>query len=136
MVITADALDPGAVPPGFKEWCVVELFGHQRFAGLVSQADWPAGFARLEVPATPGHGPMTQILSPNSIYRLSPTTEAIARVVAEECRPEPVSRYELEAASAAPVSAAPAPPDAWGTADDPFDDDDPDLDTDGGDTDI
>jgi hypothetical protein len=83
--------------PTFAEWCIVELFGHQRYAGLVRQADWPPGFARLEIPATPGHDAVTQLLSPQSIYRLTPTTEAVATAVAEQCRPEPVHRWELPA---------------------------------------
>lgn len=127
MVVSPDALGPGT-PPGFQQWCVVELFGHQRFAGLLTQADWPPGFGRLDIPATPGHDAVTQLVNPSSIYRLTPTTQEIATAVAASCRPEPVHRWELE--SAAPVSAAPAPPDAWGTADDPFHDDDPDDDED------
>lgn len=83
--------------PVFDQWCVVELFGHQRFAGKVTQAEWPPGFARLEIPATPGHDAVTQLLSPQSIYRLTPTTEAIATAVAAQCRPEPVHRWELPA---------------------------------------
>lgn len=83
--------------PVFDEWCVVELFGHQRFAGRVRQAEWPPGFARLEIPATDGHEPVTQLLSPQSIYRLTPTTEALATAVAAKCRPEPVHRWELPA---------------------------------------
>jgi hypothetical protein len=90
----ADATDT----PTFDQWCVVELFGHQRYAGRIRQADWPPGFARLEIPATPGHDAVTQLLSPQSIYRLTPTTEAIATAVAAQCRPEPVHRWELPAA--------------------------------------
>ena len=81
----------------FDEWCVVELFGHQRFAGRVTQAEWPPGFARLEIPATDGHEAVTQLLSPQSIYRLTPVTETVATAVAQQCRPEPVHRWELPA---------------------------------------
>lgn len=90
---------PTPEPPIFDEWCIVELFGHQRFAGRVRQAEWPPGFARLEVPATDGHEAVTQLLSPQSIYRLTPTTEAVAMEVAAKCRPEPVHRWELTAAT-------------------------------------
>lgn len=80
----------------FEEWCVVELFGHQRFAGRVTEARFPAGHLRLEIPATDGHGPVTQIINPSALYRMTPTTEEIARAVAAQCRPEPVHRWELE----------------------------------------
>lgn len=101
MVISPEALQPGT-PPGFQQWCVVELFGHQRFAGLLTQADWPPGFGRLDIPATPGHEAVTQLINPSSIYRLTPTTEAIATAVAAQCRPEPVHRWELPAAGEKP----------------------------------
>lgn len=113
--------------PVFDQWCIVELFGHQRYAGRVSQAEWPPGFARLEVPATPGHEAVTQLLSPQSIYRLTPTTEEIATRVAAQCRPEPVHRWEL------PASARDADEDRWEGADQPEHDPDygKDLDDEG-----
>lgn len=121
MAVGPDALNPSA-PPGFQQWCVVELFGHQRFAGLLTQADWPPGFGRLDIPATPGHDPVTQLINPSSIYRLTPTTEAIATAVAASCRPQPVHRWELERAEAKPDQDDDGP--AWGIgADENWDED-------------
>ncbi len=85
-------------PMLFDEWVIVELFGHQRFAGRMREAGWPAGFAQLTIPATDGHEAVTQLISPQAIYRLTPTSEAIATAVAAHCRPEPVHRWELPAA--------------------------------------
>lgn len=82
----------------FDQWCVVELFGHQRTAGRVRPATFPAGHVRLDIPATDGHEAMTQILNPSSVYRMTPTTEEIATAVAANCRPTPVQRWELPAA--------------------------------------
>lgn len=84
----------------FDQWCVVELMGHQRTAGRVRPATFPAGHVRLDIPATNGHEAMTQILNPSSVYRMTPTTEAIATAVAASCRPTPVHRWELPAALA------------------------------------
>lgn len=81
----------------FDEFCVVELFGHQRTAGRVRPAAFPAGHVRLDIPATDGHEAMTQILNPSSVYRMTPTTEEIATAVAANCRPAPVQRWELPA---------------------------------------
>lgn len=106
--------------PGFQQWCVVELFGHQRYAGLLTQADWPPGFGRLDIPATPGHEAVTQLVNPSSIYRLTPTTETIATAVAAQCRPEPVHRWELPAADEKP---GPTPDQVW-FGDDSEDEDD------------
>lgn len=96
-------------PPTFDQWTIVELFGHQRFAGRLRQADWPPDFGHLDIPATPGHEAVTQLINTKAIYRLTPTTEDIATAVAAQCRPAPVHRWELPAGPA-------------GT-----DDDDPDL---------
>lgn len=82
----------------FDQWCVVELFGHQRPAGRVRPALFPAGHVRLDIPATNGHDAMTQILNPSSVYRMTPTTEQIATAVAANCRPAPVQRWELPTA--------------------------------------
>jgi hypothetical protein len=93
----------------FDHWCIVELFGHQRTAGRVRPAEFPAGHVRLEIPATSGHEAMTQILNPQAIYRLTPTTEALATAFAAECRPVPVSRWELPAADPEPVGVGASP---------------------------
>lgn len=83
----------------FDQWCIVELLGHRRLAGRVREVQLAgAGFLRLDVPATPGHGEQTQFVSPGSVYALHPTTEAIATAVAERFRPQPIQRWELPAA--------------------------------------
>jgi hypothetical protein len=107
----------------FDQWCIVELLGHRKLAGHVREVQIAgAGFLRLDVPATEGHGAQTQFVSPGSVYALHPTTEEVATAAAANFRPQPVSRWELESKPAA---------DPWGHAaalvDDP-DDDDPDDD--------
>lgn len=119
---------PDGTLAGFAEWCIVELFGHQKFAGHLTQADWPPGFGRLEIPATDGHGPATQLINPASIYRLTPTTEDIALRVAASCRPKPVSRWELEPTRPAIPEATMQPSDyglSYDNADVDDDDDEP-----------
>lgn len=92
----------------FDQWAIVEMLGHRRVAGRVREVQIAgAGFLRLDMPATEGHGPQTQYIAPGSVYALHPTTEAIAAVAAARYRPEPVSRWELEAAK---------PDDPWGGA--------------------
>ncbi len=86
----------------FDQWAIVELFGHQRFAGRVTEARFPAGHIQLDIPATEGHSPVTQIINPSALYRMTPTTESIACAVAAQCRPAPVQRWELEATPSVP----------------------------------
>ena len=99
--------------PQFDEWCVVELFGHQRTAGRTRPAAFPAGHVRLDIPATDGHEAMTQILNPSSVYRMTPTSEEIATAVAAQCRPAPVQRWELPALTGEPEPAAAASDDDY-----------------------
>lgn len=81
----------------FDEHCIVELLGHRRLAGRVREVTLAgAGMLRLDIPATEGHGAQTQYIAPSSLYRLHPTTEAIATAAAVRFRPEPVFRWELE----------------------------------------
>ncbi len=88
--------------PQFREWAVLELFGHRRLAGLVSEQNVAgAGFLRLDIPATdPADGrrdgfKATQFYSPSAIYSITPTSEAVARAMAEQVRYQPVTVWEL-----------------------------------------
>jgi hypothetical protein len=99
-------------PPAFDEWCIVELLGHRRLAGRVREVQLAgAGFLRLDIPATDGHGEQTQYISPSSVYAMHPTTEEIATAAAANFRPQPVSRWELEAKHAAVVDRSADPDD-------------------------
>jgi hypothetical protein len=74
----------------FAEWVILELKGHWRGAGwLTEQTLAGANFLRLDVPGLPAEGGLTQFIEPGSVYRITPTTEAIARSVAHSA-PAPV----------------------------------------------
>ena len=79
----------------FNEWCILELLGHRRVAGKVTEATIGGGsFIRIDMPMKDGKT-STQFYSPGSIYCITPTTEEIARGVALHCQPEPVQRWEF-----------------------------------------
>lgn len=81
----------------FESWAIVELFGHTRMAGLVTEATIGGqAFVRVDVPQTAAGEPYTQYLGPGSIYRLTPTTEEMAVAVAGISRPKPVQAWELQ----------------------------------------
>lgn len=87
---------------GFNEWCIVELFGHQRMAGLVSeQTIGGCAFVRVDVPEANGQAAFTRYLGQGSIYAMTPVGEDIARQAASSFRPAPVQRYELPSPKAA-----------------------------------
>lgn len=82
----------------FAEWVVLELMGHRRLAGhLTEQEIAGKGFLRLDVPAVDEQPPATQLYNPSSVYCITPTTEEVARAVAAGARPAPVQRWELPA---------------------------------------
>lgn len=89
----------------FKGWCILELMGHRRLAGLVQDAELAGGaFIRIDIPSTP---PATQFYAPGAVYCITPTTEEIARAVAAKARPEPVAEWELRGL----LASSPAPED-------------------------
>lgn len=109
-------------------WAIVELMGHVRMAGRVSEEErFGAKLGRIDIPqpeveckACGGSGRalpfddadkrdcqecsgtkkisggfVTQYFSGQSIYRMTPCTEAVARQVAKSAQPQPVSPYEF-----------------------------------------
>lgn len=116
----SDTLQP------YEGWAILELLGHRRLGGFVREATiFGAAMIRIDVPGTdesPGIGATaTQYYSAAALYSLTPTTEAMARIVARGNQPQPVARWELPPASAArPARVADETP----YEDDPYDDDD------------
>lgn len=80
----------------FSEWALVELFGHQRITGLVSDATLAGGaFLRVDVPQVDEQPAYTRFFGPSAIYSISPVTEDIARQMCRAHRNVPVERYQL-----------------------------------------
>jgi len=80
----------------FNEWALVELFGHQKIVGLVSEASLAGGaFLRVDVPEFDGARAFTRFYGPGAIYSINPVSEQVARDLLCQYRHEPVSRWEL-----------------------------------------
>ncbi|MEO8602657.1 MAG: acetyltransferase [bacterium] len=81
---------------GFEGWAILELMGHRRLAGHLSeQVVGGASLIRIDVPHGPADAQTTQFYSPAAVYCITPTTEEVARLVAAKCRLTPVHSYEL-----------------------------------------
>jgi len=81
----------------FETWGVLELMGHLRLAGHISEeAIGGASFIRIDVPASEKREGYTRYFGAQSVYSMSPTTEEIARSVAKRCYGEPVSIYDIQ----------------------------------------
>lgn len=80
----------------FQQWCLVELFGHQKIAGKVSeQTIGGSAFVRVDVPAVGDQPAFTKLFGNGAIYAITPVTEEIATAAAHTCRSVPVTPYEI-----------------------------------------
>ncbi len=83
----------------FEQWCVVEIMGHKKFAGFVSeQSIGGTSFVRVDVPDVEAGGrklpAFSKLFGASSIYCLSPCTEETARAFAAQIRSESFNLYE------------------------------------------
>lgn len=77
----------------YEGWVILELMGHRKLGGYLSEQEIAGqGFLRIRVPSEP---PAEQLYSPSAVYCITPTTEQIARALAKNLRPEPVTQWEL-----------------------------------------
>jgi hypothetical protein len=91
-------------------WAVVELFGHQRIAGHITEVSIAGGaFLRVDVPAQGGckerdrygFGPTaaipeyTRYFGAGAIYAMTPCTEQVARRAAAEFRSTPPIPFDV-----------------------------------------
>ncbi len=80
----------------FEQWALVELFGHARIAGLVTeQAIGGCSFLRVDVPATDKDPAFTKCYGNAAVYAMTFVTEEIARAAANAYHVVPVSVYEI-----------------------------------------
>lgn len=79
----------------FDSWAIVELMGHLCLAGRVTEEErFGAVVGRVDIPQADGTF-ATQYFGGGSLYRLSVTTEEIARAKALRTVYAPVSVYDL-----------------------------------------
>lgn len=82
--------------PAFEGWAILELMGHRKLGGMLSEAVvGGAAFIRIDVAAEESQPAATQFYAPAAVYCITPCTEETARGLARGMRPAPVSRYEL-----------------------------------------
>lgn len=79
----------------FREWCKIEIFGHQEIAGLVTVVNLAGPMYRVDVPDAAGNTLFTKYYSPNSIYSITPVAKQIAIGLAVKMDVRPVTRFEL-----------------------------------------
>ena len=80
----------------FEEWAIVDVMGHQRYVGLVSeQVVAGQGFVRVDIPETDEVKGWTKLIGTSSIYAITPVDKDIALSMAARSKAKPVEVYQL-----------------------------------------
>lgn len=79
-----------------QTWAVVELMGHIKTAGMVSEeTHFGTVMLRLDIPATDSKPAHTEFYGGSAIYRLTPCDEQIARMVLAQTFQAPIVHFQL-----------------------------------------
>lgn len=79
----------------FDSWALVELMGHQRICGRVTEAEiGGCKFVRVDVPELAQMPAMTKYLGPASIYGITPLDEETALQMAAQIKAAPISIWD------------------------------------------
>lgn len=79
----------------FELHAVVELFGHQKMAGKVSeQTIGGSSLIRIDVPNTDQQPAFTRFLNISAIYAINPVTEEVATATANSINSKPINVWD------------------------------------------
>jgi hypothetical protein len=113
------------LPEKFDSWAIVELMGHQRIAGRVTeQAVFGTSLMRIDVPDTPKKSGFTKFYGSSAIYAITPVDEQTARAAAAYIDVEPIREYEIAQGQRRLLAAAQTLEDADSSGNGVPDDDD------------
>lgn len=80
----------------FELSAIVELFGHTRMAGKVTeQTIGSASFIRIDVPDTKTNPSFTRIVNPSAVYAINPVTEEVMLDMAERISERPIESWDI-----------------------------------------
>ena len=86
-------------PTTFDQWAIVEVMGHSRYAGRVTeQAVGGCSFVRVDSPEIDGLPAFTKLLGQSAIFSITPVTRevAIEAVKRFQARPVVVAGYDQQ----------------------------------------
>jgi hypothetical protein len=77
-------------------FAIVELFGHQKMAGKVTEHTVGfATFIRIDVPETKQQPSFTRLVNPSAVYAINPVTEEVMLYMAEDFHQKPIESWDL-----------------------------------------
>lgn len=78
-------------------FAIVELFGHQKISGKVSEQTWGnATFIRIDVPETKTVPAFTRFVNPTAVYAINPVTEDVMKIKAEAFEQSPINVWDVK----------------------------------------
>lgn len=80
----------------WETWGIVELMGHQRIAGRLSEQEFGGKMLRVDVPATNGNQGYAKLCGPSSIYGVTFTDKETAIKMIELCNTLPFESWDLK----------------------------------------
>lgn len=81
----------------FELTAVVELFGHQRMAGKVTEQNiGVATFVRIDVPETNSQPSFSRLVNPSAIYAINPVTDDVMKLMAEQITSKPIESWDIQ----------------------------------------
>lgn len=84
----------------FEAWALVELFGHTKIAGKVSEQQIAgSSFVRVDVPKTSTQPEFTRTFNPSAVYAFNWCTEEMVNMYAERIDEKPVTVYDIREAA-------------------------------------
>lgn len=77
-------------------FAIVDLFGHQRLAGKVTeQTVGSSTFVRIDVPETKSQPKFSRLVNPTAIYAINPATEEVVNEMAERLCSVPIDSWDI-----------------------------------------
>ena len=81
----------------FETWAIIELFGHNQIAGLLSEQQIAnQSFVRVDVPEVNGAPGFTKFYGNGAIYAITPCSEEIARLAVARLSVKPITIWMPE----------------------------------------
>jgi len=78
-------------------WGLVELFGHQKIAGKVSEETiGGCSFIRVDIPEVDGQQAITKYYGNGAIYSMTPVSEELVKLLVQQFQPSPINVYVPE----------------------------------------
>lgn len=113
----------------FEIWAVVELMGHNKIAGRVTEHKFGnQSMLRVDVPGIDNLPAFTKIIAVNAIYAINPVTEQDAISYAGQIKAKPLDVWDMERIFSDRINelvskGRPLKPELAETAENPFEDD-------------